>query len=260
MAESGHHLGMVPDVILHLGPVDITSSHLAFLLISIAMVLIGMIITTKSRLVPTRAQVAVESIIIWFKDRVDMGFDDPKMAQRLLPLILTLFFAIFISNQFMALPFLNVLFDNHYAFRVPTTHFAFTIALGLLVLVTSHLIALSISPRTHIGHYIKLEDLFKIRSFPDFMNFILQAFLGILEIIDEIAKLISISARLFGNIFAGELMAIVVIGISTYTSFIVPIPLYALGMFVGLIQAVVFSLLSIQYLSRLANAAAAKHH
>ena len=260
MAESGHHLGLQPEVIFHLGPADITNAHLAFLFISILMIVAGVLIANQSKIVPTRAQVAIESVILWFKERIDLGFHDPQMAKRILPLIVTLFFAIFISNQFMTLPFLNVVLDHDYIFRVPTTHFAFTIALGALVLITSHLIALSISPRTHLGHYFKVEDFFKIRSFPDFMNFILQVFLGLLEIIDEIAKLISISARLFGNIFAGELMAIVVIGISTYTSFIVPIPLYALGMFVGLIQAVVFSLLSIQYLSRLANAAAAKHH
>jgi len=260
MAESGHHLGLQPEVIFHLGPADITNAHLAFFLISILLVVTGVLISSKSQIVPTRAQAAVESVILWFKERVDLGFDDPVMAKRLLPLILTLFFAIFIANQFMTLPFLNLVSDHEYLFRVPTTHFAFTIALGALVLITSHIIALTISPRTHIGHYLKVEDFFKIRSMGDVANFILQAFLGLLEIIDEIAKLISISARLFGNIFAGELMAIVVIGISTYTSFIVPIPLYALGMFVGLIQAVVFSLLSIQYLSRLANAAAAKHH
>jgi F-type H+-transporting ATPase subunit a len=256
---SSEHFGLVPDTIFHLGPAAVTSAHLAFLLISILIAGIGIYIANTSRIVPTRGQAALEGVILWFKERVDLGFNDPVLARKILPLILTLFLAIFVSNQFMMLPFLTMVFDHHHLFRLPTTHFAFPIALGLLVVISSHLIAVAISPRRHFAHFIKLEALFKVRSLKDLSMWGLESFLGFLEIIDEIAKLISISARLFGNIFAGELMAIVVVGISTYTSFIVPIPLYVLGIFVGLIQAAVFSLMSIQYLSRHANSVAAPH-
>lgn len=258
-SAGGGHLGLQPDAIFHLGPIDITNGHMAFLLISLILVGFGLYVSTTAKLVPTRAQSMVESLVLWFREKTELAFHDQKLAKKLLPLILTLFLAIFISNQFMALPFLSVLFQDHALFRVPTTHWGFTLALGLMVVITSHIIAFTISPRRHFGHFIKLEMFLKIRSLPDFLNFLLEGFLGFLEIIDEIAKVISISARLFGNIFAGEVMALVVVGISTYTSFVVPIPLYVLGIFVGLIQAVVFTLLSIQYLSRMANSVGSAH-
>ena len=256
---AAHHLGLQPDIIFHLGPVGVTNAHLAFFLITSLIASVGLYISSTAKLIPTRLQLMLEGIIVWFRDRLDVSFHDPKLARRVLPLIATLFLVILVSNQFMVLPFLTILFDHHTLFRVPSTHLAFPLALGLLVIVLSHLIAFSISPRRHFGHFIKLEGLFKIRSLKDFFDWGLEAFLGFLEIIDEIAKLISVSARLFGNIFAGELMALVVVGISTYTSFIIPIPLYVLGIFVGLIQAVVFSLLSIQYLSRMANSVSGHH-
>jgi len=258
--SSSEHFGLVPQVITQVGPFALTSAHMAFGLISAFIMGIGLFIANTAKIVPTRLQVAFEAIINWFKERVDLGFNDSRLAKRILPLILSLFLAIVVSNQFMVLPFLSVVFGEKFLFRLPTTHFAFPLALGLLVVISSHLIAISISPRRHFGHFVKLESFFKIRSLGDFASWGMDAFLGFLEIVDEIAKLISISARLFGNIFAGEMMALVVVGISTYTSFIVPIPLYALGIFVGLIQAVVFSLMSIQYLSRLANSVANPHH
>jgi F-type H+-transporting ATPase subunit a len=254
------NFGLVPQTIVQAGPVAVTNAHVAFGLISAMIMGTGIYIANTAKVVPGRAQVAMEAVIDWFKEKVDLGFHDPRLAKKILPLILTLFLAIFVSNQFMMLPFLSVTFGHEYLFRLPTTHFAFPLALGLLVVISSHMIAFSISPRRHFAHFIKLEALFKVRSIAGFLDWGMESFLGLLEIIDEIAKVISISARLFGNIFAGELMGVVVVGISVYTSFVVPTPLYVLGIFVGLIQAAVFSLMSIQYLSRLANSVADTHH
>ena len=63
------------------------------------------------------------------------------------------------------------------------------------------------------------------------------------------AKVVSLSARLFGNIFAGNVMVAVVIGLSAFTQFIVPLPFIVLSVFSGLIQAFVFMLLSIQFIA-----------
>ncbi len=66
-------------------------------------------------------------------------------------------------------------------------------------------------------------------------------FVGLLELISEVAKLISFSFRLFGNIFAGEVLLVV---ISFLAPFIAPLPFYGLEIFVGFVQALVFSLLT----------------
>ncbi|MFH1375682.1 MAG: F0F1 ATP synthase subunit A [Patescibacteria group bacterium] len=69
-------------------------------------------------------------------------------------------------------------------------------------------------------------------------------FVGLLEIISEFSKMISFSFRLFGNIFAGEVLLTVIIALAP---FIVPIPFYGLEIFVGAIQALVFSVLTLVF-------------
>jgi len=66
-------------------------------------------------------------------------------------------------------------------------------------------------------------------------------FVGLLELVSEFSKMISFSFRLFGNIFAGEVLLVVV---SMIIPYIVPLPFMFLELFVGFIQALVFSMLS----------------
>ena len=72
----------------------------------------------------------------------------------------------------------------------------------------------------------------------------IMGFVGFLEAFSEIAKLVSFSFRLFGNVFAGEVLLIV---IGSLLAYIVPLPFYFLELFVGLIQAFVFALLSLVF-------------
>jgi F-type H+-transporting ATPase subunit a len=74
----------------------------------------------------------------------------------------------------------------------------------------------------------------------------IKAFVGLIEIIGEMAKVASLSFRLFGNIFAGEVL---LISMSMLFAFILPIPFMFLEVLVGLIQALVFSILVLVFMS-----------
>ena len=69
-------------------------------------------------------------------------------------------------------------------------------------------------------------------------------FVGILELISEFAKIISFAFRLFGNIFAGEVLLVVM---AFLFPVILPMPFYGLELFVGFIQALVFSMLTLVF-------------
>jgi len=66
-------------------------------------------------------------------------------------------------------------------------------------------------------------------------------FVGILEMVSEVSKMVSFSFRLFGNIFAGEILLAVM---GFLMPFIAPLPFYGLEIFVGFVQALVFALLT----------------
>ena len=78
-------------------------------------------------------------------------------------------------------------------------------------------------------------------------------FVGILELISEVAKLISFSFRLFGNIFAGEVLLMVMLFLVPY---FVPLPFLFLELFVGFVQALVFAMLTLVFLKMAATEAA----
>lgn len=116
--------------------------------------------------------------------------------------------------------------------RPPSTDLNFTLALGLLSFVFFQYWGF----RTlGIGYLSKFFNLKGIMSF-----------VGIIEFISEIMKPIALALRLFGNIFAGEVLIAVLIFL---VPLVVPMPIYAFEVFVGFIQALVFSLLTMAFLS-----------
>jgi F-type H+-transporting ATPase subunit a len=82
------------------------------------------------------------------------------------------------------------------------------------------------------------------KKFFNFSNPI-NAFVGFLELISEFSKLISFSFRLFGNIFAGEVLLMVIAFLVPY---IAPLPFFFLELFVGIVQALVFMMLTLVFI------------
>ncbi len=124
-------------------------------------------------------------------------------------------------------------------FRPGTSDLNTTFALALFSVAVVQLIGIKFS---------------KLAYFKKFINFSnpIMFFVGILETISELAKVISFSFRLFGNIFAGEVLLAVM---AFLMPLLMPVPFYGLEVFVGFIQALVFAMLSLVFF----NMAAEQH-
>ena len=116
-------------------------------------------------------------------------------------------------------------------FRPGTADLNTTLALALISVITTQIIGI---------HALGLGYFKKFFNFSSPIMF----FVGILEIISELAKIISFAFRLFGNVFAGEVLLVV---ITSLIPIIVPMPFYGLEIFVGFIQALVFAMLSLVF-------------
>lgn len=114
-------------------------------------------------------------------------------------------------------------------FRAGTADLNTTLALGIISVISIQLYGY---------HFSKLGYFTKFFNFSSPMMF----YVGLLELISEVSKVISFAFRLFGNIFAGEVLLVV---ISSLTGLIGPLPFYGLEIFVGFIQALVFAMLSL---------------
>lgn len=115
--------------------------------------------------------------------------------------------------------------------RAGTADLNTTLALGLFSQVMAQVIGVK---------YLGLSYFKKFFNFKDPIMF----FVGALELVSELSKVLSYAFRLFGNIFAGEVLLVVM---SALVPLIVPMPFYGLEIFVGFIQALVFSLLSLVF-------------
>lgn len=239
------------DAVLQLGPITVTNSMLATFLVTVVLILVAVLLRSRLKLIPGRLQVAVEELVKFFLDKLTVAFDSEEKARKVLPLIFTLFLLILFANQFSIVPLISslVVDSNAALVKTPTADFSLPIALALIVVVLANIIALVISPLRHIGNFIKIAPLVKARSLKDFANALLEIFLGLLDIIGELAKVISLAARLFGNVLAGELMVVIITYLAAFTHYVIPIPFIFLSIFSGVIHAFVFPLLSIQYLA-----------
>lgn len=197
----------------------------------------------RPKLIPSGLQNVFELMIEGVLGLLESSFGSREKAERYLPFIATIFLFILISNWFGIFPFLGAIsihriIDGHEAaiplFRSSASDINFTLALAMLSVFATQFFGIAA-----IGFFKYAGRFISFRSPVAF-------FVGILEIVSEIAKIISFSFRLFGNIFAGEVLLVIVGFLVPYGA---PIPFLMLEIFVGLVQALVFAMLTTVFVS-----------
>jgi F-type H+-transporting ATPase subunit a len=150
---------------------------------------------------------------------------------------MTLFVFILINNWLGLLPGIGsiTITTAHGAvplFRGATADLNTTLALAIISVVMTHIYAIKeLGLFKHLGKYFSFNPML--------------LFVGMLEIVSEFSKMVSFSFRLFGNIFAGEVLLVV---IAYLAPLIAPLPFFGLELFVGLVQALVFTMLTLVFL------------
>lgn len=179
---------------------------------------LAVLATRRIELIPRGWQNILEIAIFALLDQIEATMG-PK-GKKLAPLIITLFLFILIANWLGLVP----------GFSSPTSDLNTTLGLALMVIVLVHILAIANKgPVRYVKHF-----------FEPYIPFV------IINIIEEIAKPITLSFRLFGNILAGEVL-IIVLGL--LVPYVVPSLWLAFSLFVGLIQAFIFTMLSMSYLA-----------
>ncbi|MBM3282787.1 F0F1 ATP synthase subunit A [Candidatus Gottesmanbacteria bacterium] len=222
------------------GIFPVTNSLLSTWIVMGAIILMAIRATRKLALVPGNLQSVLEILVGGFYGLFETVLHD--QIGRFFPLLGTLFLFIITMNWFGLLPGVGTvgiyeLEEGHKTFiplfRSGSADLNTTLALALIVVV--------------FIQYSGVKSL-GISYFKRFINISnpIYFFVGILDIISEFAKILSFSFRLFGNIFAGEVLLTV---IAFLMPFVAPLPFLGLELFVGFIQALVFSMLTAVFLS-----------
>lgn len=230
------HITLAAEKIGSVFGLPITNSLLATWIVMVILTVFSLAATRKMTLVPAGIQSIAELVVGGLYDFFSTVLG-PRIKQ-FFPLVASFFLFIIIANWLGLLPGVGTVgFYEHSKFvpilRGATADLNTTLALAVISIVAIQYFGF----KTVGFHYSN--------RFFNFKNPI-YFFLGILEIISELSKVISFAFRLFGNIFAGEVLLTVM---AFLIPFIAPLPFMALELFVGFIQALVFSMLTAAFLN-----------
>ncbi len=235
-------ISLAAETIGHLGPLRVTNALLASWVVTAGLVLFAVAFRRMLAPVPNRVQGVVEGVVEWLLGLMDGVTGSREKSERFFPFIASLFLFIVAVNWFGLLPgvgSLGVIRERHGErvlvplFRGGNADLNSTLALALIAVVTTHLLGLK-----RLGAFRHIGKFFNVRSPIGF-------FVGLLELVSEFAKILSFSFRLFGNVFAGEVLLVIVAALVPYVA---PLPFFGLELFVGFVQALVFATLTLVFL------------
>ncbi|HEU0266645.1 MAG TPA: F0F1 ATP synthase subunit A [Candidatus Saccharimonadaceae bacterium] len=165
---------------------------------------------------------------------------DKKMARVVAPYALTIFFAMLASYWMSILPGLDsVKIHGAPLLRSLAADLNFPLVVALIVFALVQILAI----QTH-GHVGNLK-----RYLKNPVKDPLGSFEGILEIIGEVSRYSALAVRMFGNCFAGEILLVIIAVLTQYISIVMLPPFLLFEMFIGFVQAYVFFILTIMFVS-----------
>jgi F-type H+-transporting ATPase subunit a len=172
--------------------------------------------------------------------QIDGIIPDKKLARKITPLAVTIFFVVLISYWLSVLPGLeSIMWHGVPVLRSLTADLNFTLGLAIVTLITVQIYAVRYLGAFGNGH----------RYFKNPAKDPIGAFEGILELVGEFSRGVALALRLFGNAFAGEVLLIVIAALTSYFAAVVLPFFLAFELFIGFIQAYVFFILCLIFTS-----------
>ena len=183
-------------------------------------ILIAFLATRNLRLVPTGWQNAIEMVVTALHGQIDATMG-PR-GRMLAPLIISLFLFLLVSNWLGLIATLSS----------PTDDLNTTLGLALMVIVMLHVMGVYFKGMHYIKHFFQPVPVFVV-----------------INAIEEVAKPITLAFRLFGNILAGEILIIILLKLMPIWMPIPSVIWLAFSIFIGGVQAFIFTMLSMAYLA-----------
>ncbi|MCX6785878.1 MAG: F0F1 ATP synthase subunit A [Candidatus Komeilibacteria bacterium] len=259
--EVSHESTLFAEPIFHLGNFTITNSLLNSWAVVLIIILLAWSLKKKLAKIPGKLQAGWEIVLEGALNLADSVTGDRKRTLQVFPIVFAMFLFILLNNWLGMLPGVGSIGfieqSGKEAVFVPllrgaTADLNTTLALAIFSVLGSNIFGIFI-----VGLWKHFNKFINIKAFAEIPKKIIKdpaiiivnpikAFVGIIEVIGEVAKVASLSFRLFGNVFAGEVL---LSAMAVIFAFILPVPFMFLEIIVGLIQALIFSMLTLVYFS-----------
>ena len=240
------HISLQAEQIGQIFGMPITNSLVLSLVTAFLLIGGGFLIIRSMKLIPKKIQNGGEIIIEGLLDFMTQVLGDKKMALKFFPLVATIFLFVLVSNWVGVMPgvgsvgFTEIQHGEEVFvpfFRSAAADLNTTFALALIAMVAIHIYGIA-----KLGFFSHWGKFFMFTKGPIYL------FVGLLELVGEFAKVLSFSFRLFGNMFAGEVLLIIVAALLPAFLVFGLLPFLFLEFFVGFIQALVFAMLVLIFL------------
>lgn len=240
------NISLAAEPLWHWGTLPITNTLVVSLVIIVFLILLAMVVRANLSLVPKGVTNAVEMVMAGALDFIESVVQDRDEAKKFFPIVMTIFLFVLFSNWVELVPGLGSIgiYEEMHGkevlvpfIRSSSADLNVTLALAVLAVISVQLMGISV---LGLRHYAG-----KFFVAPWRKPYFVGSFVGLLELVSEFAKIISFSFRLFGNIFAGEVLLLVMVFL---VPAVIPIPFLCLEIFVGFVQALVFAMLTLVFL------------
>ncbi len=241
--SAGPQIEIAAEKIFHVFGMPITNSLLMSWVVAGILIVLSVVVSRRVSPVPKLLQNLFEILVEKFSNFMEGIMGSREKAEKYVPIVATFFIFILISNWLGVFPGIGSIgiYEGHGGERVfvpllrsPASDLNFTLILAVMAVFSVNILgAQAIGFKKHISKFF---------SFKNPIDF----FVGILEFISEFARMISFAFRLFGNVFAGEVLLIIMAFLAPIGA---PVPFLMLEFFVGFIQALVFAMLTIVFLT-----------
>jgi F-type H+-transporting ATPase subunit a len=233
------NISLAPQVIFEIAGFPVTNTLIWTIFISLFLIAITLLVSKRLKDVPGTLQNIVELLIEMYYNFVKSVIGTDERAKKIFPLVMTMFIFTLVCNLAVYIPG-QAAIALHKAdgmvpvFRAVMSDYGMVFVMTMISIIIMHIVAIIVhGPFGYLKKFI---------TFKSPLAFIL----GIMDIISEIAKIISLSFRLFGNIFAGEVLGAVMLFLAP---FILPLPFMFLGLLTAVVQAFVFSVLTLVFIT-----------
>ncbi|MSU73719.1 ATP synthase F0 subunit A [Candidatus Kaiserbacteria bacterium] len=232
------HVILAPEQLGTLWGLPITNTLITSWIVLAILITTALVMGNRLRLTPSRFQTLLEWVFSFVYDYVADTLGSRDLARRFFPLLVTLFLFIFTANIIEFTPGIGSIgFFEEGVFspllRSVNTDLNVTLALAIIAFVVIEVTGIAVLGLVTYGS--------KFINLHSGIGFVV----GIIELFSEVARLISFSFRLYGNILAGEVLILVAIHFIPYIG---PVPLMAFEVFIGFIQAAIFAILTLFFI------------
>jgi F-type H+-transporting ATPase subunit a len=248
-AEDGPSVHVAPATDFVVAGIHVTNSMLYGVIVN-ALLIIGLIYMARRVSVKPKGGVIqyLEAGVTFVSDLVVNAFDDKKIGRKYVPFFVTLFFFVLLNNLSGLLPIVGEGFqvDGHPVFRPMTGDLNTTLAIGLVTMIVVYVASIREVGgfRKFIGHFFMGSPLNP-----------LYLMIGLIEMLTDLTRALSLALRLFLNVAIGEIVIAVFAYLGGVAAPVTALPFTLLEIGVGALQAYIFVILGVNYLAIAVNTA-----